>query len=171
MIDRRGSISVEECWTLVGTSRTGAWRCRRLRYRCGEPATVTADGTWTLRREESRGDVVGFMHTHPMGGLAPSRRDLRTMRAWCDAFGKPLICVIATPSAIAAWRFDDWRSDGVRLGEVELVGKTGLIGAENHGGRKVSSRAALSRVGRAGEAVGAARRAVRRGGRRVQSRG
>src|SRR3954468_10097506 len=104
------SISIEECWTLVGTRRGQTWRAHRVRYRSGAPATVTADGAWTLRREETLGDVVGFFHTHPMGGLRPSRRDVRTMRAWCDAFGKPLLCVIATPHAVGAWRFDDHES-------------------------------------------------------------
>jgi hypothetical protein len=114
MRGRRGTKSVEESWALG----RGTWRAQRVRYGSGEPATVTADGAWAVRREESRGDVVGFMHTHPMGGMQPSRRDVRTMRAWCDASGKRLLCVIATPDAIAAWRFDDWRSDGVRLARV-----------------------------------------------------
>jgi hypothetical protein len=128
---------------------------------------VTADGKWTLRREELRGDIVGFMHTHPMGGLHPSTRDVRTMRAWCDALGKRLICVIATPDAIGAWRFDDYRSNGKPLAKIEVVGKTQVIGVETHG-RKVPSRAALSRRANAGEARGRARDVVRRGRRRIQ---
>src|SRR6185436_4128750 len=104
--------AVEESWTLLGSVRRGTWTCRLVRYRAGEAVSVVADGAWTLGREESRGDVVGFMHTHPMGGLSPSSRDVRTMRAWCDALGKRLICVIATPHDIAAWRFDGWNSDG-----------------------------------------------------------
>jgi hypothetical protein len=160
---------VEESWTLVGVRHGGTWRCRRLRYRRGQPASVTADGRWALAREESRGDILGFMHTHPMGGLAPSARDVRTMRAWCDALGKSLLCVIATPSAIGAWRFDDYRGDGMRLASVELVGKSQLIGVESNG-RKVSSRAALPRRGPAGQARGPAHHAVRRGGRRLEPR-
>src|SRR5687768_13581826 len=122
---------VEESWTLVGERRGGTWRARRLRYRSGEAARVVADGAWALRREESRGDVIGFMHTHPMGGLATSVRDVRTMRAWCDALGKPLLCVIATPSAIGAWVFQDHESLGTRIASVELRGKTQLIGVEH----------------------------------------
>jgi hypothetical protein len=129
-----------------------------VRYRAGEAASVVADGAWTLRREESCGDVVGFMHTHPMGGLSPSSRDVRTMRAWCDALGKSLICVIATPHEIGAWRFDNWASDGVRIARARRIGKTKLIGEERHGRRKVSSRAALPRRGTGREAGGAARR-------------
>src|SRR5262245_42431284 len=115
---------VEESWTLVGAHRAGLWHCRRLRYRSGGAASVSADGAWTLRREESRGDIVGFMHTHPMGGLHPSGRDVRTMRAWCDALGKSLICVIETPTAVGAWRFDDYLSRGTPLAAVRIIGKT-----------------------------------------------
>jgi proteasome lid subunit RPN8/RPN11 len=137
--------TVEECWTLIGRRLAdGSWRGRRLRRRTGEPASVTADGAWTLAREETRGDVIGFWHTHPMGGLRPSSRDVRTMRAWCDAFGKSLLCVIATPGAIAAWRFDDYRSPGVRLASARPIGKTQIIGSESHG-RKIPSRSALPR--------------------------
>jgi hypothetical protein len=130
---------------------------------------VTADGAWAFRREELKGDIVGFMHTHPMGGLHPSQRDVRTMRAWCDALGKRLLCVIATPDAIGAWRFDDYRSDGERLAHVEIVGKTQVIGVERHG-RKISSRAALPRRGTAGEARGRPRDALRRWGGGVKPR-
>jgi proteasome lid subunit RPN8/RPN11 len=50
-----------------------------------------------MNREEKHGDVVGFLHTHPDGPAAPSKRDLRTMRAWWSAFGKPLLYLIASP--------------------------------------------------------------------------
>jgi proteasome lid subunit RPN8/RPN11 len=162
---------VEECWILVGARRGRTWRARRVRYRRGEHATVTADGAWALAREEARGDVLGFFHTHPMGGLHPSSRDVRTMRAWCDAFGKSLICVIATPTPIGGWRFDDYQSDGERLASVELIGKTKLIAIESRDGRKVPSRTALSRRGSAREAGGAAHHAVRRRRRRVEPGG
>ena len=106
---------VERAWTLVGaTGDAGTCRVCRARPRVGSPATVTADGAWTLRREETRGDVAGFYHTHPNGPLRPSGRDVRTMRAWCDALGKPLLCVIATPTRVAAWRFTSHRSRGLR---------------------------------------------------------
>jgi proteasome lid subunit RPN8/RPN11 len=60
---------------------------------------VDADWSWTLSREEKEGDVMGFYHTHPDGfGAQPSRRDIRTMQAWCSALGKPLLCLIAEES-------------------------------------------------------------------------
>src|SRR5687768_10892077 len=105
----------EECWTLVGQRKGRIWWARRIRHRTGEPAAVTADGAGALAREESKGDIVGFLHTHPMGGTRPSSRDVRTMRAWCDAFGKPLLCVILAPEGAAAYRFDDHQSVGEEL--------------------------------------------------------
>jgi len=154
-------MHLEECWILVGARRGATWRANRVRYRRGETASVSADATWALRREEVRGDVVGFFHTHPMGGLSPSTRDVRTMRAWCDAFGKSMICVIATPDQIGAWRFDNYRSKGAALKSVRLNGKSILTGVE-FDARKISSRAALSRPGRADKTREPARRAVRR---------
>jgi hypothetical protein len=169
MADARETCRVEESWALVGARRGKTWLARRVRYRSGETAQVVADGKWALRREETRGDLVGFMHTHPMGGLAPSVRDVRTMRAWCDALGKRLLCVIATPDAIGAWVFDDYTSSGTRLASVELVGKTQLIGVQH--GREVPSRADLPRRGVSRSARDSSRNAVRRGRRRVESRG
>jgi len=45
------------------------------------------------------GDVVGFLHTHPAGPASPSGPDVRTMRAWRRALGKPLLCLIAGPQS------------------------------------------------------------------------
>ena len=152
MARERRQLDVEECWTLVGTRKRPIWYARRICYRSGAPATVTADGAWTLRREEKQHDVLGFLHTHPMGGTRPSSRDLRTMRAWCDALGKPLICLIATPDELAGYRFDDYRSSGVPLAAVETFGLSIVIGVDNTNGRKVPSRADLPRRRGAGQA-------------------
>jgi proteasome lid subunit RPN8/RPN11 len=111
---------VEECWTLVGARRGRVWLARRLGYSTGEAVSVEFDGPAALRREERRGDVVGFLHTHPSGALRPSRRDVRTMRAWCSAFGKPLLCLIARGERVEGVRFDDDESDGVPLETAEL---------------------------------------------------
>jgi proteasome lid subunit RPN8/RPN11 len=130
----------EECWILVGRvrPRDGVCHARAATHSVGHPTRVEADAAWALRREERRGDVVGFLHTHPMGGLRPSARDVRTMRAWCDAFGKPLFCVIRTPSAVAAWRFVNHRSRGKRIRRVRVRGCLVTIGGMCHAG-KVSS--------------------------------
>jgi hypothetical protein len=55
------------------------------------------------------------------------------MRAWCSAFGKPLLCVIASPSALAGFRFDDDTSDGVPLASVEVFPRGVVIGVDDDG--------------------------------------
>ena len=88
----------ERCWTLLGSREdgSGTWRVMLHHLIVGEQTRVEADWSWTLSREENDGDVMGFYHTHPPGfGVQPSRRDIRTMQAWCSALGKPLLCLIA----------------------------------------------------------------------------
>ena len=92
----------------------------------GSPADVEFDADWVLDREETRGDVVGFYHTHPSGQPNPSERDLRTMRAWAGSFGKPLLCLIQSDAALAAYQFDNDQSSGVRLTACELLPR-GLV--------------------------------------------
>jgi proteasome lid subunit RPN8/RPN11 len=87
----------------------------------GKPASVEFDAAWALHREETKGDVVGFYHTHPAGPPTPSQRDLRTMRAWAGSFGKPLLCLIESEGSLAAFRFDDDVSDGVLLADCVLL--------------------------------------------------
>jgi proteasome lid subunit RPN8/RPN11 len=113
--------TVEECWILTGTHRGRVWLARRRRYASGRVASVAFDAAWALAREEDRGDVVGFLHTHPTMSTLPSRRDVRTIRAWCAAFGKPLLCIIAgSRGDVGAYRFANTRSRGRRLRAVEL---------------------------------------------------
>jgi proteasome lid subunit RPN8/RPN11 len=94
---------------------------------------VRFDGDRVLRREERRGDVAGFLHTHPGMAAVPSVRDLRTMRAWCSCFGKPLLCVIAGGDGVRGYRFDDDTSDGVELDLVQLFPGGVIVGVEAHG--------------------------------------
>jgi proteasome lid subunit RPN8/RPN11 len=122
--------SSEECWLLVGRRRGRIWHARQIGRCAGEPASVEFDGLATLRREERRRDVVGFLHTHPATATVPSRRDLDTMRAWVGALGKPLLCVIEGVDGLAGWRFDDDESDGERLLAVELFPRGVLIGVD-----------------------------------------
>ena len=97
----------ERCWALVGVRRGRLWRVRRVRRVAGGPVSVDADWEWTLAREDRRGDVLGFMHTHPLGaGTAPSARDIRTMRAWRDALGKRLLCLIADGRELSGYVFE-----------------------------------------------------------------
>jgi proteasome lid subunit RPN8/RPN11 len=97
---------IEECWILTGQRRGGVWILRRRRYTTGQPTRVSFDASWVLSREETHGDVLGFLHTHPTGSPEPSLRDLRTMHAWAGAFGKPLLCLIASKRSLACYVFD-----------------------------------------------------------------
>ncbi len=114
--------AVEVCWVLTG-AQDGAesWRFRRRQRSAGDAASVEAAWEWALAREERFGDVVGFFHTHPRGaGARPSARDIRTMKAWCSAFGKPLLCVIADGNNLNGYFFS--RAGG-RPQQVERVCK------------------------------------------------
>ena len=124
---------VEQCWTLVGQRRGRVWYARRLRPQSGERTRVCFDGPWVLRREERRQDVLGFYHTHPDGPAHPSRRDVRTMRAWCSAFGKPLLCVIDSPDGVRGYRFDHDEANGTALAIVEIFPRGVIIGVEADG--------------------------------------
>lgn len=111
----------ERCWTIVGCRQGRFWYGRRRRPAAGDCTKVEFDGAWSLLREETRGDVVGFYHTHPAGPASPSQRDVRTMRAWVEAFGKPLLCLVETPECVSAFRFEDGGSRGVRLSACEIL--------------------------------------------------
>jgi hypothetical protein len=117
---------------LLGRRRGRVWYARRARPQTGERACVAFDGPWVLEREEQHRDVVGFYHTHPDGPAGPSRRDLRTMRAWCSAFGKPLLCLIESPSGLRGYRFDR-HGRYHELPTVEVFGRGVVIGVEADG--------------------------------------
>jgi hypothetical protein len=103
------SVFVEESWVLVGEVQAGIWFGRLIGHQRGEAASVGFSWRRVLRREELRGDVVGFLHTHPSGLLAPSARDVRTMAAWCSCFGKPLLCAILAGQRLAGFLFNGER--------------------------------------------------------------
>ncbi len=97
---------VERSWVLVGQAGPQGLQVRAHRLSRGQPHQVEADWRWALAREESHGDVAGFLHTHPPGSSThPSPRDHRTMQAWCSAFGKPLFCLIRTRRSLSAYLF------------------------------------------------------------------
>ena len=125
--------SVEQCWTLLGERRGRVWLGRRARRVSGERTVVRFDGAWALHREETRGDVVGFLHTHPDGPASPSARDVRTMQAWCLAFGKPLICLIESPDGLRGYRFDGDESRGEALAVVQAFPRGVVIGVDADG--------------------------------------
>jgi hypothetical protein len=123
---------VELCWTLVGRRQGRVWLARRMRRSRGERASVRFDGLWVLQREESRHDVVGFLHTHPDGPSAPSFRDMRTMQAWCTAFGKPLLCFIESPAGLHGYCFAADAAP-IKLAAAERFPRGVIIGVEADG--------------------------------------
>jgi proteasome lid subunit RPN8/RPN11 len=126
------AVEVERCWVLLGQRRGRVWYARRTSRQQGERFEVRFNGQEILGREEARGDVVGFYHTHPAGPAVPSRRDVRTMRAWCSSFGKSLLCVIDSPTELRGYRFDE---DGSyhELALVEVFPRSVVIGVEFDG--------------------------------------
>jgi hypothetical protein len=50
------------------------------------------------------------------------------MRAWCESFGKPLLCVIAGPKAIIGYKFSNQVARPVQLSCVECFPRGLLIG-------------------------------------------
>lgn len=124
----------EHCWVLVGHRRGRVWYARRLGRVEGAPTRVEFDAAAVLQREERRGDVVGFLHTHPAGLAKPSQRDLHTMRAWAACFGKPMLCLIDGTDGLAGYCFDDDESDGRPLELVETFKRGVVIGVAHDAG-------------------------------------
>jgi len=120
----------EEVGILVGHRKGGIWLGRLCQRRQGGAASVEFDWSWVLEREEQRGDVIGFWHTHPFGGDGPSRRDLRTMRGWVDCLGKPLLCLIEVPGRIAAYLYETGEEAGKPLAEAQRFGRGRLVVVE-----------------------------------------
>jgi len=125
-----GKSGRERFWLLVGQRRGRIWYARRKLPAAGGPGQVRFDGLSVLELEERRGNVIGFMHTHPNGSAAPSSRDVDTMRAWVGAFGKPLLCVIAGRDELAAYRFDSDESAGERIATVETFPGGVIVGVD-----------------------------------------
>lgn len=107
--DERG---IEHGWIMVGKRKGRYWRGRYMRHSSGGAAHVQVHGSWTMRREEEKGDVIGFYHTHPTFPADPSDRDIRTMQAFVSCFGKPLLCVIKGTDGVRAFIFDSDESEG-----------------------------------------------------------
>jgi hypothetical protein len=99
----------EECFVLVGRRRkSGRWRAWRIKYSVGQPCSVNFNPDWVLQREEAKGDIIGWWHTHPNMTASPSRTDYATMQAWVCCFGKPLLCCIEGRDGLRAhWFYSD----------------------------------------------------------------
>jgi proteasome lid subunit RPN8/RPN11 len=110
---------IETSSYLTGTRSGKVWTCRMHFLNRGSLVRVEFDWTKVIRREEAFGDVLGFFHTHPRGLTRPSGRDVRTMQAWCDCFGKPLLCLIGITEPddmeIHGYLFQNFRSRGRKV--------------------------------------------------------
>jgi hypothetical protein len=53
------------------------------------------------------------------------------MRAWVSSFGKPLLCLIESDGELAAYRFDNDESPGVRLVACELLPGRKVLAFDN----------------------------------------
>lgn len=87
-------MAKEICYIMLGKKKPYYVRGKLVKKTIGNVGSVVFDWQWALNREEKRGDIIGFWHTHPDGSLKPSKRDIKTMQAWVSCFGKPLLCVI-----------------------------------------------------------------------------
>ncbi len=141
----------EEYWRVHPPRRLVAERCldvgwsasRTILVRAenapvrGEPASVEFDAAWVLDREESKGDIVGFFHTHPNGSPNPKPAGLRRPSGLGPArFGKPLLCLIDSDGELAAYRFDDDESNGDRIMACELLPRGIVVAFDDDGSER-----------------------------------
>lgn len=112
---RRKTPVIEHCWLVVGQKRGNFWLGRLVQPTTGSIAQVEFDPYWVIDREEQRGDVLGFYHTHPGGRPGPSKRDVNTMRSWAESFGKPLLCYIEASRELGCFLFDEFEQDGLSI--------------------------------------------------------
>ena len=97
----------ENMWVLLGEKHGDLWHGRMVHMSAGSPAQVAFNADKVIKREETHGDVVGFLHTHPSFSSHYSSRDDRTMKSWCLCFGKPLVCCIKGVDGLTAWWYLD----------------------------------------------------------------
>lgn len=120
----------EVCYVLVGQRRGRVWYGRLRQRHVGNPGSVQFDWAWVLDREERRGDIVGFFHTHPPGVRLPSQRDVRTMHAWVSCLAKPLLCLIAAGGEFDAYLFANDEDEGQTLGVVERFPRNVIVAVQ-----------------------------------------
>lgn len=117
-------MNVENCWILPGGTDRRLWWGYLRRRTTGSVCQVAFDANYVLKREEERGDIIGFFHTHPCGAY-PSNRDDATMHQWVDCFGKPLVCVIQGTDTTRVWIYFDGDNPPVEAKTFKVFG--GLI--------------------------------------------
>lgn len=90
----------ERFMTLIGRTIGRKIICVGVDYMVGKEDEVEFDFNKTWKRFEE-GNFKGFYHTHPFSVKPhPSDIDIKTMKAWIVATGKPLICAIEGKNSI-----------------------------------------------------------------------
>ncbi len=97
----------EHMWVLLGEIEGDLWHGRMYPMARGSPACVAFDAEAVIKQEEKDGSVIGFLHTHPAFTAHYSNRDHRTMGAWVNCLGKPLVCCIKGTDGLRAWWYMD----------------------------------------------------------------
>jgi len=88
----------EVSYILIGQQSDSICFGKLVRKRKGTSGSVEFDWKWALEREEKRGDVLGFYHSHP-NNQEISGRDIKTMMTWISCFDKSLLCIIEDSSS------------------------------------------------------------------------
>lgn len=137
-------ISDEELYILQGKSIGKFWYASTDMYTYGIPAAVTFDPDYFW---DERNKFIGWIHTHPNMRASPSATDIATMSAWCNAMGKPMLCLIDGKDGLRAfWFIDDehtyievkvWRIRNRLFGKMPSKSQLKKIGVKHE--QKVSA--------------------------------
>lgn len=111
----------ERSWVLTGEIDGSHWWGRPQKMTEGEPTAVDFDFKFVLKQEEEKGNVIGWLHTHPGFESYTSGRDIRTMKVWSTCMGKPLICAIRGIDGLKAWFWPHDESEGIRC-KIKRIG-------------------------------------------------
>ena len=125
-------MNVEQCWTLTGGRIGGIWVGWRRWPTSGAPASVEFSAKRSLQRNRYQHDLLGWMHTHPGMSAVPSSVDVATMRAWCFALGRRLLCLIDGSDGLRGYVFHNDECYGVEVMKVYSLG-FGIVVAIEHG--------------------------------------
>lgn len=109
---------VERSWILWGSICLNKLIVYPLRKTEGDSVSVPFNWEWVLETEEKTSKIQGWLHTHPKMSAYPSSRDIDTMGAWVNCFGKPLLCMISGEDGLRSFIFYD---DSGSFKETKLI--------------------------------------------------
>ena len=107
------------CHILIGKRIGRFWFGQLVKKRIGDLTSVEFDWDWVLKREENRGDIIGFWQTHEID-IRPSSRDIETMLAWMRCFGKTLVCIFQTENYRASYLCNFYKSNAQKTGILKI---------------------------------------------------